>query len=1062
MKKSKQIFKFAFPAGFGIVVFLAVLAITQYVAYQAYCLEKEKEEQDITQELNRVKDRLQTFLGHSLSATRTVAFWVERYEKLDDFDAIAKTILKSNPNIDAIQLTEQGVITHVYPLIGNEVVIGYDILADPKTRKEANYAIEKRELFFAGPFELKQGGLAVVGRLPIFKQNKFWGFSAVIIKFQTLLEASGIDSNTHEKYIYQLSKINPNTGKEDFFLPVTTEFDANDATSIDVPDGEWKLYVAHRKDSLAFQVAMKYALLGIILAIVSGLLVWYIAKQPAKLARLVVEKTNQLSTSEKHFRSLIENSSDAIVLLDADSRIIYQSPSTEPITGYSPQELLQLHITSLFHPDDLPDFAASLYELLKSEGNRIQRTHLLRKKNGDYITIEGTYTNLLHEKSVRAIIFNYHDISERVVAQQRINLLNQLYVVVSRINRMMVRVPDQEKLFKEVCDITIDYGHLRMAWIGLVDETFSKIIPCVASGHEEGYLEVIKNISVIEPDLREGPTGKALRTQKHVICNDIASDPFMKPWAQEALARGYRSSMAIPFRKFGKTIGTLNLYASIPDYFNETEVNLLLETAEGISFTLENFEREKLRVHAEAELAKAHKENETVLNRINDAMVSLDKDWRYTFLNDAALSTHPPREQTSGKTIWEIHPDLIGSPFELTYRTAMQTQVVQEVESYYAPMKMWFFAKAYPSEDGLTIFFKDITERKTAEREIYNEKQISESIINSLPGIFYLYNKKGEFVKWNKNFETVSGYSADEILKTHPTEYFHQNEKARMTSKINEVFKSGEGTITANFVSKNGNHAAYYFTGRKIILDQEEYLIGMGIDISDRIMAEHELIKRNTQILELTKNLEKIREEERTRIAREIHDELGQQLTALKMDAAWVQKKISALQPENDNRLTEMIQLIDETIKSVRRISSELRPSILDDLGLIAALEWLGEDFSKRTGIKLTFTNKVSDFNPDPNTATQVFRIFQESLTNIARHAEASEVKILLDETDQSVLLQIADNGKGFDTEKTKYSKTLGLIGMRERTVLFNGDLIIEAASGKGTKVTVIIPPQQN
>jgi PAS domain S-box-containing protein len=635
-------------------------------------------------------------------------------------------------------------------------------------------------------------------------------------------------------------------------------------------------------------------------------------------------------------------------------------------------------------------------------------------------------------------------------------------VVVSRINRMMVSVTNEEKLFREVCDITVDYGQLRMVWIGLVDENFSKIIPTVACGHEEGYLDIIKNINVHEPDLREGPTGRALRTGTHVICNDIASDPFMKPWANEALARGYRSSMAIPFRKFGKVMGTLNLYASIPEYFNKTEVSLLLETAEGISFTLENFEREKLRLRAEAELIKVYKEKETVLNRINDAVVSLDATWHYTFLNDAAHSTHPPFEQTIGKTIWEIHPELKDSVFGKTYHEAMDTQTVQEIEAYHPPMQKWFFAKAYPAEDGITIFFKDITERKLAERQIFNEKQISESIINSLPGIFYLYNKAGIFSKWNKNFETVSGYTADEISKSHPVDYFSTAEKIRLVEKINEVFEIGEATITANFLSKNGTETPYYLTGRKIVLDQVEYLIGTGIDITDRVFAENELIKRNGQILELTKNLEKIREEERTRIAREIHDELGQQLTALKMDAAWVQKKISSIQPESNQRLTDMIQLIDETIKSLRRISSELRPSILDDLGLIAALEWQSEDFSKRTAINVHFTNKVADFNPDPHTATQVFRIFQESLTNIARHAEATEVSILLEQDEPAILLHITDNGKGFDLDEIKQRKTLGMLGMRERTLLFNGNLTINTAPGKGTKLTIKIPPQQN
>ncbi len=163
-----------------------------------------------------------------------------------------------------------------------------------------------------------------------------------------------------------------------------------------------------------------------------------------------------------------------------------------------------------------------------------------------------------------------------------------------------------------------------------------------------------------------------------------------------------------------------------------------------------------------------------------------------------------------------------------------------------------------------------------------------------------------------------------------------------------------------------------------------------------------------------------------------------------------------------ETRLSGMIELIDETIRSVRRISSELRPSILDDLGLIAALEWQGNDFSKRTGITLTFTNKIPDFNPDPNTATQVFRIFQESLTNIARHSQATEIDIQLYPLTDRAILEITDNGKGFDPEKSKDKNTLGLLGMKERCVLFEGLLTIESKIGNGTKVIVTIPNKTN
>ena len=338
------------------------------------------------------------------------------------------------------------------------------------------------------------------------------------------------------------------------------------------------------------------------------------------------------------------------------------------------------------------------------------------------------------------------------------------------------------------------------------------------------------------------------------------------------------------------------------------------------------------------------------------------------------------------------------------------------------------------------------------------EKDLSESIINSLPGVFYLFDRNGKYIRWNKNLETVTGYSSEEISRMHPLDYYKPEDAKVMKERIEEVFENNSGEATTTFYTKDGKKMDYYLSGRKAVFNGVEYLIGMGFDISDRLEAEKKLRERTDEIQRLTAHLEKIQEEERTRIAREIHDELGQQLTCLKMDASWVGKKISPEEKALQQKLSSMLSVIDDTVKSVRRISSELRPGILDDLGLMPALEWQSQEFEKHSGIKSIFSSRVTNFSPEWDVSTHVFRVYQEALTNVARHAQATRVETFVQEEGEQVIITIKDNGVGIDMVKASVKNSLGLIGMRERALLFHGQLSIEGEPNQGTTVTIRIP----
>lgn len=226
--------------------------------------------------------------------------------------------------------------------------------------------------------------------------------------------------------------------------------------------------------------------------------------------------------------------------------------------------------------------------------------------------------------------------------------------------------------------------------------------------------------------------------------------------------------------------------------------------------------------------------------------------------------------------------------------------------------------------------------------------------------------------------------------------------------------------------------------------------------------AQEQLRESHQRLRALSVYLQSVREEERTRISREVHDELGQALTSCKLDLSWMAGKLPRDCKALLERTKALIAHIDATIQTVRRISSELRPGVLDHLGLVAALEWQATEFQNRTGIKCEVQANVAEAILEQNLSTTLFRIFQETLTNIIRHAGATEVTVNLKEADGEITLEVKDNGRGISRAEITNTKSMGLLGMRERAALLGGFLRIgRLKKGTGTRVSVSIPIQR-
>ena len=323
----------------------------------------------------------------------------------------------------------------------------------------------------------------------------------------------------------------------------------------------------------------------------------------------------------------------------------------------------------------------------------------------------------------------------------------------------------------------------------------------------------------------------------------------------------------------------------------------------------------------------------------------------------------------------------------------------------------------------------------------------------------------GRVMDVNQKHSEMFGYSAKELCEGGINLISTGEPPYTGKDALRWLRKAASGTpqfFEWKVKSRTGHFFWVEVSLKRAFIDGRDQVLAISRDITERKKAEGELRNSREQLRSLTAHLELIREEEGKRIAREIHDELGQALTGLKMDVSFLKKRISGNQKDLVDKTKSMIKLIDSTINAVQRISRELRPVLLDDLGLFAAIEWQTQDFQARTGIRCKLISKeTQDLNMDQDLSTAIFRIFQEAMTNISRHAKATKAKITLTYGRNNIVLEVKDNGIGIVDKAIQDPQSIGLIGIRERVISHGGEFSIHGSKNIGTTVRVIIPLQQ-
>ncbi len=414
-----------------------------------------------------------------------------------------------------------------------------------------------------------------------------------------------------------------------------------------------------------------------------------------------------------------------------------------------------------------------------------------------------------------------------------------------------------------------------------------------------------------------------------------------------------------------------------------------------------------------------------------------------------------------------------------------------------------YSVRVFPlSQNCLGVAIEEITDRIHSERTLRESEERFRLVVEGVReyAIFQL-DTEGNIASWNAGAQRLKGYESAEIIGRHFSVFYPQeavlNDEPRqiLARAVRHGQSEGEGwrvrkdgsRFWANVVvtalrDSNGHLLGFAKLTRDTTENREraealtkaKELLELRVEqrtavltrvnlelrseIAERQRAEQQLTNSRDELRAFAARLQKVREEERTYIAREIHDELGQVCTAIKMDLALIGNKLTNRQSRLRGKVEAATQLVDGMIVTLRRIASELRPTTLDDLGLQAALESHAQEFESRTGIRCSVTLPQEPLMLDKDRSTAIFRIFQESLTNVARHAHATSVEARFLHEPHRLIFQIVDNGTGFDPESAKAGKSLGLIGMQERALLLGGEFKTEGKPGARTTVTLTLP----
>ncbi len=784
------------------------------------------------------------------------------------------------------------------------------------------------------------------------------------------------------------------------------------------------------------------------------------AQREVEEMALSLKKSNEiLEERVKEQTSLLIETFDRVkagfIATDADLTINYYNNILLELLGIHERNISGKKLTDVL----LPSFGREHIQIIQDAFIEQEEKHFEFLYAG-----ENRWHRASIFPSVNGISIYLTDVTVRKKATEELEKSHRLYQFISEVNNLIIHAKTKDEISAEICKIAVSSGGLSFAWIGTNNLNTNLIEPIAWAGREEGYIDVVKKISAKDVPEGRGPSGRAIREGKYYYSNDIELDPAMSLWRTEALSRGYRSAIALPVMVNEKVGYVFTLYASKTYFFTEDEVELLVNVVGNVGQAFSAFENNAKRIVAEKQLRK-------VLQAVEQSSASivitdLKGDIEYvnpafsklTGYSYAEAMGKNPRILKSGYT---DNAEYSGLWNDITNNKEWQGIFRNKKKNgdYY-----WEYAIISPihNEEGEITNYVAVKENITGRKALEDEQKQLTKIIENTDAYVAIADLDRNFLYGNKALKNVLEISEDEGISQYNISQFRSEKGAALADAINEVLlQKGKWSGENYYQSKSGKVIPVL---QVIVLHKNEngeplHISTTAIDLSKVKNTEQELLLLNNELRDFSLHLQKISESEKQQIARDIHDELGQNLTLLKFGISWIKKHLGDDTAIIDKKVDELLNEVTITMDSFRRIQTSLHPAMLEELGLSATLEWLLNSFSKSSEIKMKFS--VADIEKDVVSLEKslvIYRIAQESLTNIKRYANAENVSFKLMRENNMLLLSIADNGRGFDITTVDSKIHHGILGMRERVYAMQGEFSIHSVVGEGTYINAKIP----
>lgn len=427
--------------------------------------------------------------------------------------------------------------------------------------------------------------------------------------------------------------------------------------------------------------------------------------------------------------------------------------------------------------------------------------------------------------------------------------------------------------------------------------------------------------------------------------------------------------------------------------------------------------------------------------------------------------------------------ELIGQHFSVVFHPAVKSDVIKQLEEKFFAKRpsgkievkttLWNGEKVWldcsynrikkKNEEQILSVIRNISTQKQTELQLSKNEEKYRTLFNNTNDAMFVcylnYGKTlGNFFEINEIATKWLDYTKNELYRLNPISVLLENSESKSLEIIDKLLTSGQVIFDSVQIAKDGSKIPVEISSHLFEFSGRQAVLFISRDIAQRQKFEEKLRASGEQLRQLAIHLQTIREEERKLIAREIHDELGQVLTVLKIQLSLLPNKLEGKSKEIIDQIRSLTKLVDNTIESVQKITAKLRPDILDELGIVSAIEWQTKQFTNNTGIVCERFLPKNEIKLDPDRSTALFRILQESLTNVARHSNASKVNVILEKDSDQIHLEITDNGKGITNSQINNINSLGILGMKERALVFSGEFIIKSSMESGTTVKVKFP----